>query len=141
MTDMSMILGRIGRKLATDVVPKLEGDYAGGQAGMAAMMASIAGELLDGEADRLFREIADLRALLQGGGVVVQVPDAPSLKVSELTAERDALARLLIGLQTQLETRQDDAAKALNAQIWHHLLATATARMPSPPDFSAGDAG
>lgn len=136
MSGIGMILDKIGHKLMSDVAPKLEGDYAAGQAGMAGFMAIMAGELWDGAADRLFREIGDIRGLLQAGGVSVQIPDAPSLKVSDLTAERDALAKQLIKLQSELEQRGDEAAKTLNAQIWVHLLQTAAARMPTPPNFS-----
>jgi hypothetical protein len=135
MSDIGMILDRIGRKLVTEVAPKLEGDYSGGHAGMSGLMAVMAGEMWDGAADRLFTEISDMRALLQAAGRQVQVPDAPSLKVSDLTAERDALARYLIEVQRDLEVREDEQSKLLNAQIWLFLIQTATARMPSPPDF------
>ncbi|WOR16105.1 hypothetical protein RYZ27_05440 [Hyphomonas sp. FCG-A18] len=135
MSDIGMILDRIGRKLVTEVAPKLEGDYSGGHAGMSGLMAVMAGEMWDGAADRLFTEISDMRALLQAAGRQVQVPDAPSLKVSDLTAERDALARHLIEVQRDLEVREDEQSKLLNAQIWLFLIQTATARMPSPPDF------
>ena len=135
MSDIGMILDRIGRKLVTEVAPKLEGDYSGGHAGMSGLMAVMAGEMWDGAADRLFTEISDMRVLLQAAGRQVQVPDAPSLKVSDLTAERDALARHLIEVQRDLEVREDEQSKLLNAQIWLFLIQTATARMPSPPDF------
>ena len=135
MSDIGMILDRIGRKLVTEVAPKLEGDYSGGHAGMSGLMAVMAGEMWDGAADRLFTEISDMRALLQAAGRQVQVPDAPSLKVSDLTAERDALARHLIEVQRDLEAREDEQSKLLNAQIWLFLIQTASARMPSPPEF------
>ena len=57
------------------------------------------------------------------------------MKVSDLTAERDALARLLIELQREVEVRRDEAGQMLNAQIWVHLMRTAAARMPSAPVF------
>lgn len=135
MSDIGMILDRIGRKLVTEVAPKLEGDYSGGHAGMSGLMAVMAGEAWDEAADRLVNEIAGLRALLALAGAEVSVAKAESVKVSDLTAERDDLARELIALQAGLETREDEAAKALNAKIWTHLMATAMARMPSPPEF------
>ncbi|MEM1035599.1 MAG: hypothetical protein AAGI14_02435 [Pseudomonadota bacterium] len=135
MTDIAMILDRIGRKLVGEVAPKLEGDYSAGHAAMAGLMSVMAGEMWDGAADRLFTETGEMRALLQAAGRDVQVPDAPSLKVSDLTAERDALARELIEAQKALELRNDEAAQALNAQIWLFYIQTAQARMPSPPDF------
>lgn len=135
MTDIGMVLGRLGTKLVTEVAPKLEGDYSGGHAAMAGLMSVMAGEAWDGAADRLFMEIGEIRSLLQQGGMAVDVPESPSLKVSDLTKERDFLALNLIALQASVETREDEAAKMLNAQIWVHLMKTAQARMPSPPVF------
>lgn len=135
MTDIGMVLGRLGTKLVTEVAPKLEGDYSGGHAAMAGLMNVMAGEAWDGAADRLFTEIGEMRGLFAQAGLQIDVPDAPSLKVSDLTAERDALAVRLIELQANLEMRSDEAAQTLNAQIWILLLQSAAARMPSPPDF------
>jgi len=135
MSDIGMILDRIGRKLVTEVAPKLEGDYSGGHAGMSGLMAVMAGEAWDGAADRLVNEIAGIRGLLALGDVTPTVPSSETVKISDLSAERDALAQALISLQYETEMRRDDAAKDLNAKIWMHLMATAMARMPSPPDF------
>ncbi|MCR9077647.1 MAG: hypothetical protein NXH78_00980 [Hyphomonadaceae bacterium] len=135
MSDIGMILDRIGRKLVTEVAPKLEGDYSGGHAGMSGLMAVMAGEAWDGAADRLANEIAGLRGLLALAGETVSVAKSPSLKVSDLKTERDALARDLIEVQIVLEGRDDDAARDLNAKIWMHLMATSMARMPSAPEF------
>lgn len=136
MSDIGMILDRIGRKLVTEVAPKLDGDYSGGHAGMSGLMAVMAGEAWDGAADRLANEIAGIRGLLALAEEPVNVAKSPSLKLSDLKAERDELARHLIALQTSLEARTDDEASDLNAKIWMHLMATAMARMPSPPEFS-----
>ncbi len=135
MSDIGMILDRIGRKLVTEVAPKLEGDYSGGHAGMSGLMAVMAGEAWDGAADRLANEIAGLRGLLALAGETVTVAKSPSLKVSDLKTERDAIARDLIDVQIALEARDDDAARDLNAKIWMHLMATSMARMPSAPEF------
>ncbi|MEL7323618.1 MAG: hypothetical protein AAFN03_16620 [Pseudomonadota bacterium] len=135
MSDIGMILDRIGRKLVTKVAPKLEGDYSAGHAGMSGLMAVMAGEAWDGAADRLANEIAGMRGLFALAGKDVVVPESPSLKISDLTVERNELAGHLIALQLSLEAREDEDAKALNSKIWMHLMATAMARMPSPPDF------
>lgn len=135
MSDIGMILDRLGRKLVTEVAPKLEGDYSAGHAAMSGLMAVMAGEAWDSAADRLVNEIAGIRGLLALAGKPVSVPESTSVKVSELTAERNALAEHLITLQTELETSDDKLAKDLNAKIWMHLMATAMSRMPSPPDF------
>lgn len=139
MSDIGMILDRIGRKLVTEVAPKLEGDYSGGHAGMSGLMAVMAGEAWDGAADRLANEIAGLRGLLALAGETVAVANSPSLKISDLKAERDALARDLIKVQMSLEARDDDDARDLNAKIWMHLMATSMARMPSAPEFPDAD--
>lgn len=136
MSDIGNILDRTGRKLVQDVAPKLEGDYSGGHVVMSGVMAVMAGEAWDSAADRLVNEIAGLRGLLALAGTQVDVPESTSVKLSDLTIERDALARILIEVQTALETGEDEAARDLNAKIWMHLMATAMTRMPSPPDFS-----
>ena len=135
MSDIGMILDRIGRKLVTEVAPKLEGDYSGGHAAMSGLMAVMAGEAWDGAADRLVNEIAGMRGLFALAGKEVAVPKSVSFKVSDLTEERNALAGYLTALQMSLENREDDEAKDLNAKIWMHLMATAMNRMPTPPDF------
>ena len=135
MSDIGMILDRIGRKLVTEVAPKLEGDYSGGHAAMSGLMSVMAGEAWDGAADRLVNEIAGMRGLFALAGKEVAVAKSESLKISDLTEERNALAGYLTALQMSLESREDDDAKDLNAKIWMHLMATAMARMPSPPDF------
>jgi hypothetical protein len=136
MSDIGMILDRLGRTLVTEVAPKLEGDYSGGHAAMSGLMAVMAGEAWDGAADRLVNEIASMRNLIALAGKEVVVPKAPSVKLSDLKTERDELARYLIALQMSLEARDDPDAKALNAKIWQHLISTAMERMPSPPDFT-----
>ena len=135
MSDIGMILDRIGRKLVTEVAPQLEGDYSGGHAAMSGLMSVMAGEAWDGAADRLVNEITGMRGLFALAGKEVAVPKSASLKISDLTEERNALAGYLTALQMSLESREDDDAKDLNAKIWMHLMATAMARMPSPPDF------
>ena len=135
MSDIGLILGRIGLKLVTDVTPKLEGDYAAGHVSMTGLMAIMAGEMWDGSADRLNNEIKAMRALLDGRVDVSAIPAAASLKLSDLTVERDALAEKLIALQADLEAQDGADAAALNTKVWGHLLQTAAARMPSPPAF------
>ena len=140
MSDIGMILDRIGRKLVMEVAPKLEGDYSGGHAAMSGLMSVMAGEAWDGAADRLVNEIAGMRGLFALAGKDVAVAKSETLKISDLTEERNALAGYLTALQMSLENREDDAAKDLNAKIWMHLMATAMARMPSPPDFPDSEA-
>ena len=139
MSDIGMILDRLGRTLVTQVAPKLEGDYAAGHAAMSGLMSVMAGEAWDGEADRLVNEINSIRGLIALAGKDVVIAKSPSFKLSDLKSERDELARYLIALQMSLEARDDALAKELNAKIWTHLMATAMARMPSPPEFPDAD--
>ena len=53
MSDVGMILQRLGATLVNEVAPKLEGDYSGGHASMAGLMAVMAGEMWEKEADLL----------------------------------------------------------------------------------------
>ena len=140
MTDIGMVLDRLGRKLVTEVAPKLEGDYAAGHTAMAGLMSIMAGEAWDGAADRLVNEIAGIRALLVAGDCKVDIAPAGSFRISALSAERNALASHLIDLQRRLETADDAASAALNARIWGHYMQTTAARMPSPPVFPEAEA-
>ena len=140
MSDIGMILDRVGRKLVTDVAPKLEGDYSGGHAALSGIMSVMAGEAWDGAADRLVNEINALRELIELAGKEVAIDKSASFKLSDLTRERDELARYIVALQMSLEQREDDEAKALNAKIWLHFMNTAMLRMPSPPEFPDAEA-
>ncbi|MEQ8559776.1 MAG: hypothetical protein RIB03_15810 [Henriciella sp.] len=139
MSDVGMILQRVGATLVNDVAPKLEGDYAGGKAGMGGMLAVMAGEMWDKEADLLVGEITRLKALLSAAGIGEAEPRIESFKISDLKTMRNELASQLIELQASLEAKGDEASMALNRQIWGHLVATSAARMPSPPEFSGPD--
>ncbi|MEL6567322.1 MAG: hypothetical protein AAFQ22_02815 [Pseudomonadota bacterium] len=136
MSDIGMILDRIGRTLVTEVGPALEGHYAGGKAGLSGLMAVMAGEAWDGAADRLCREIDGMKALLAAGGDAEATEISPdSYKISDLSLARNELAERLIAMQAAIETDESAEAAALNTQIWGFLLATAAERMPSPPEF------
>ncbi|MEM1150104.1 MAG: hypothetical protein AAGI03_06050 [Pseudomonadota bacterium] len=136
MSDIGMILDRIGRTLVVEVGPALEGHYAGGKAGLSGLMAIMAGEAWDGAADRLSREIDGMKALLSAGGDTEAAEiSAESLRLSDLQAARNELAERLIALHAAVERDDSDAARALNTQIWGFLLLTAAERMPSPPEF------
>lgn len=139
MSDIAMILSRLGKTLVAEVTPKLEGDYAAGHVSMTGIMMVMAGEMWDGAADRLVNEIKGMRALFEGQVDVSAIAPAASLKISDLTRERDALAEHLISLHKSVEDRDDRAAKALNARIWAHMMQTTAARMPSPPSFAAAE--
>ncbi|WP_084419314.1 hypothetical protein [Henriciella litoralis] len=138
MSDIAMILQRIGATLSNEVAPKLEGDYSGGHASMSGILAGMAGEMWDKEADLLVEEINRLRGLLAAGKVDDTVEKVSSYRISDLKRTRNELAEKLIELQTRLEGQDDADSAHLNTQIWAHLLTTSMARMPSPPQFSEG---
>ena len=136
MSDIGLILTRLGGQLVTEIAPALQGHYAGGKANLAGLVTLMAGEAFDGAADRLSREIDAMKALLTSGGDMAAGDIAPaSLKISDLQAARDELAERLIALQAALETDTAPEAAALNTRIWAFLLAGAAERMPSPPQF------
>lgn len=141
MSDIGMILTKLGKSLVTDVAPALEGDYRGGMAGIVGLMSMMAGEAWDGAADRLWREIEGMKALLMAAGDAEAGEITPKdLTLSELNLARNELAERLIALQAELELRPDDVeASRLNTQIWGFLLAGAAERMPSPPDFGVAE--
>jgi hypothetical protein len=140
MSNIGFILGQLGQTLVADVAPKLEGDYAGGHAAMAGLMAVMAGEAWDGAADRLVREVEGIRQILEEGGVeACEIQAAPDLRISSLETERDLLALKLISLQARLEAEDSERARTLNGKIWAHYMATSQARMPSPPVFPDAD--
>ena len=55
MSDIGMILTRLGGLFATEIAPALDGHYAGGKAGLAGLVTVMAGEAFEGAADRLVR--------------------------------------------------------------------------------------
>ena len=138
MSDIGMILNRLGRKLVMEVAPKLEGDYSAGHANMAGLMAVMAGEAWDGAAHRLHGEIEGVRAILKAAGEDAGEPPE-SLKISDLEAARNRLVVRLIPLQARLETSENPGDQALNARIWAHFLAGAADRMPSAPVFPSAE--
>lgn len=140
MTDIAMILDRIGRTLAIDVSPHLEGHYAGGHVVLSGLMAIMAGEAFDGTVDRMLHEISDMRTLIEEGGVDPGDTRGTSMRVSALREVHNDLSAALIEVQVALEARQDAAARALNARIWKFYVEGANARMPELPDITAARA-
>ncbi|MEM9738314.1 MAG: hypothetical protein AAF829_00460 [Pseudomonadota bacterium] len=141
MSDIGMILDRIGRTLVTEVGPALDGHYASGKASLSGLIAVMAGEAWNGAADKLSREINGMKALLANGGDSGAADILPeSLKLNDLRMARNELAERLIALQVALEADDTDDAITLNRQIWGFLLATASERLPSPPKFPDAEA-
>lgn len=140
MTNIAMILGRVGRTLSVDVAPHLDGHYAGGHVTLSGLLASMAAQVFDGQVDRMLHEIADMRTLLEDGGKDPGDTRARDMKVSSLQEVHDRLSADLIELQTEIETKDDEASKALNARIWLYFVEGANLRMPELPDIAAARA-
>jgi len=136
MSDIPMILDRVGKTLSIDVSPHLEGHYAGGHVIMAGLLTMMAAEQFDGLVDRLLSEIGDMRTLLIDGGNDVPDTRARSFKVSAVQAVHNDLSEKLIALQQKIEVLDDPDSKALNARIWQYFNEGAEARMPTMPDFT-----
>ncbi|MEO9970322.1 MAG: hypothetical protein ABJG15_10975 [Hyphomonadaceae bacterium] len=136
MSDIPMILDRVGKKLAIDVSPHLEGHYAGGHVIMSGLLTMMAAEQFDGLVDRLLSEIGDMRTLLHDGGEETADTRARSFKVSAVQAVHNKLSEQIIKLQERIERSDEPDDKALNARIWTYFREGAEARMPTMPDFT-----
>lgn len=136
MSDIPMILDRVGKKLSIDVSPHLEGHYAGGHVIMSGLLTMMAAEQIDGLVDRLLSEVRDMRTLLEDGGGEVPDTRTRSFKVSNVQEMHNKLSDLLIKLQERVEVSDTAEDKALNARIWVYFNEGAEARMPTMPDFT-----
>ncbi|ALJ14310.1 hypothetical protein [Sphingopyxis macrogoltabida] len=124
----------LAARLRAEIVPELTGFRANNVAMGSAMIDMIAEEF-DRAAARLFEENAAVRALLQCGGVAMAAPAKPDLRVSALEAENDRLRAALIDLQAALEDRDDDEARALDADIWRELACSVERRRVASANF------
>ncbi len=140
MTDISMVLDRVGKTLAIEVSPHLDGHYAGGHVVLSGLMAVMAGEAFDGTVDRMLHEISDMRTLLEEGGVDPGDTRGTSMRVSALQIVHNGRSEKLMTLQIELDAREDQEANRLNARIWQFFVEGADARMPTLPDFQAARA-
>jgi hypothetical protein len=130
----------LAARLRSEIVPELTGFRANNVAMGSAMIDMIAEEF-DRAAARLFEENAAVRGLLQrGAGLVdgIDTPEVPAkidLRVSALEAENDRLRAALIALQAALEARDDDPARALDADIWRELARSVERRRIASANF------
>lgn len=124
----------LAARLRAEIVPELTGFRANNVAMGSAMIDMIAEEF-DRAAARLFEENDAVRALLQRGGVAIAARAKPDLRVSALEAENDRLRAALIDLQAALEIRDDDEARALDADIWRELARSVERRRIASANF------
>ena len=135
MNDIGMILQSVAKKMAGEVAPKLEGDYAAGHVRIASVLMAMAGESWDGGVDRLHNEIESMRELLQKAGKEPAGGQPRSFKITDLRKVHDCLSSQIIDLQVQLEESDKREAQELNTKIWQFFLVSALGRMPSLPSF------
>ncbi|MBL8649508.1 MAG: hypothetical protein JNL35_03800 [Sphingopyxis sp.] len=124
----------LAERLRAEIVPELTGFRANNVAMGSAMIDMIAEEF-DRAAARLFEENEAVRALLRRGGLAADAPTKPDLRVSALEAENDRLRAALIDLQAALETRDDDDARALDADVWRELTRSVERRRIASANF------
>ena len=134
-----MVAADLAARLRNDIAPQLAGFHASNVA-MAAQMLDMVARDWDRAAARLFEENAALRALLARGAAITggtppsHAPDT-NLRVSALDATNDALRRELIVLHAEVETRSDDAARALDTAIWDELRRSVERRRVASANF------
>lgn len=129
-----MILQRVAKKLAGDVAPKLEGDYAAGHVKLASVLMAMAAESWDGGVDRISREINIMQCILADAGEQ-DLSQSQSLRITDLKKTHDELSSQIITLQARIESQDNQEAVKLNTRIWQFFLVSAMERMPSPPNL------
>lgn len=125
--------------LREDVVPALTG-FRAGNVGMTAAMLDMIAEEWDRAADRLVRENAQMRPLIERcAGFLGQSRTLPedtgSLRITELTRTNDALRGHLIDVHAALEQDASGAAAALESEIWDFLRSSVEHRRIASANF------
>jgi hypothetical protein len=139
--EVDQILVLSAGQLLGGIVPLLPAGYPQGTASLVSFMMMFAAQEYERGADIRAAENADMRALF--GELAPMVSDAAlkasleqaagsndsSLKISALNASNAELRKLLIVLQTHLESRDGHDARTGEARIWNVLKAAAGRRL------------
>lgn len=124
------------------VAPTLDDGYAIEAVRLSDIMLRIMANAADDAVALRVAENARMRALFgEAAGVVDDAAmravltaaagsSDPGLRISELDRETDRLRRILVTLQTGLEARGDEAARAFDRRIWRLLRDVETSRAP-----------
>jgi hypothetical protein len=143
--EVDKILETTAMQMMTQIAPELPPGYTQNSTGLLTMLLTFcAHEYENGAETRAVenRELRNLLAELEASvedvrlrvklGAVMGERDA-SLKISDLNYSNAELKKLLIDVQTYLETRNDDRAKLARREIWAVLKASAKQRLLKLP--------
>ena len=143
--EVDKILETTAMQLMMDIAPQLPPGYTQGSTGLLGILLGFCAQEYENGADIRAGENAELRNLLAELeatvedvrlrvklGAVMGERDA-SLKISDLNYSNAQLKKLLIDVQTYLESRNDDQAKLARREIWAVLKASAKQRLVKLP--------
>ncbi len=132
----SQAIGHLVTRIAQDLLPKASDAYTATDLGYFTLLLTMVAQDYDRAADLLVSEHAALQPILRAAGARLADPalqariaealqmEAPSLKVSDLTARADVTMKLLIEVHAAVEDAEAagaDWARALNEDIWRFL--------------------
>jgi len=125
-------------RVAQDLVPKARDAYTAADLGYLTVLMGMIAQDYDRAAEVLVAEHAALQPILREAArhlgdadlkkriAEALAAEAPSLRVSDLTARSDAALKLLIDLHAAIEAAEGagaDWARAVNGEIWRFLEA------------------
>jgi len=139
--SLETILHGVAVTLRDKIAPSLNDSFAIETSRLAAMLVTIAAHSIDDAAAARIWENDQWRQLFASAHPIVpadlgkRLADAaasvePGFKISELDRENDRLRRLLVELQTCVESGTSDEAQAVNRRIWHILREGEERRAP-----------
>ena len=143
--EVDNILQTTAVQLMTQIAPQLPPGYTQSSAGLMGILLGFCAQEYENGAEIRASENAEMRNLLAELeasvedvrlrvklGAVMGERDA-SLKISDLNYSNAELKKLLIEVQTCLETRDDDRARLARREIWAVLKASAKKRLVTLP--------
>jgi hypothetical protein len=128
-------------RVAQDLIPKAHDAYTATDLGYFTVLMGLIAQDYDRAAEVLVSEHAALQPILREAALHIDDADlkeriakalaaeAPSLRVSDLTARSDVTLKLLIDLHTEIEEAEGggaDWARNINGEIWRFLEAHVT---------------
>ena len=145
--DVTLVLERTLAQLAMELMPTLQPSYRQGTLGVQLALLAAIREEFDRAAARRVEENQALRSLLSRGAELAETSGLAErlhaaadtgdrdLQVSALQRANDELRALLIELQTELESRDDGAARTLAGNVWDELRRSTERRVLSMGPF------